>query len=91
MKVGRELVHVAIKDNGCGISEENSKDIFNPFFSTKAHGSGLGLSIVHRLVECYDGHIEVQSREGSGATFILSLNRIDPPGSSRRLPEERSA
>lgn len=55
---------VAIADNGSGISEKNLKKIFNPFFSTKETGSGLGLSIVRKLIEGHKGEIWIEKNQG---------------------------
>ena len=70
-----EHVAIAVIDNGCGISEEHLKLIFEPFFSTKTHsgGTGLGLSITYGLVEDLGGTLEVQSKVGVGTTFIVTL------------------
>ena len=68
-------VFVAIKfeDTGCGIPQENLNDLFNPFFTTKNGGSGLGLSISHRIIKEHSGHINVESKEGEGTTFTVKL------------------
>ncbi len=72
---GDGRVSVAVIDNGCGISEEHLKLIFEPFFSTKTHsgGTGLGLAITYGLVEDLGGTLEVQSKVGEGTTFIVNL------------------
>lgn len=67
------FVHVLIKDNGTGIPEEQNTRIFEPFFSTKEHGSGLGLSISHSIVEAHGGKIDVRSKAGVGTEFQISL------------------
>ncbi|MDI6783851.1 MAG: ATP-binding protein [bacterium] len=64
---------MVIADTGPGIWPEIIKDIFNPFFTTKAAGTGLGLSIAHRILEDHGGDIKVQSQAGQGATFIVML------------------
>lgn len=74
-----DTVVVRVKDNGGGMSQDTIHKIFNPFFTTKTHGIGLGLSIVYRLLESYDGRLDVQSEEGTGSVFTLYLKRIDPP------------
>jgi two-component system sensor histidine kinase PilS (NtrC family) len=75
----QDVVQVIIKDDGPGMTEETLRNIFDPFFTTRAQGTGLGLSIVHGLLESYGGRIDVRSTEGHGATFILYLERMDPP------------
>jgi two-component system NtrC family sensor kinase len=71
----RGFLNVEISDNGAGISEEDQKKIFDPFFSTKEVGSGtgLGLSICYGIVKKHDGTIEVRSRIDRGTTFIVKL------------------
>ena len=60
---------------GCGISEEDAKRIFDPFFTTKEKGSGLGLSIVKKIIEGHRGTIDIRSREGEGTKVELRLPR----------------
>lgn len=62
-----------IEDNGVGISEKDLNQIFDPFFSTKDKGSGLGLSIVYKLIEAHQGEIKVESKEGEGTKFVIFL------------------
>lgn len=64
---------VSIIDSGEGIPRENLQAIFDPFFTTKPQGSGLGLSIVYRIIEEHNGDIQVQSEAGKGTTFALLL------------------
>lgn len=66
-------VAVSIADTGAGIPEENLTEIFEPIFSTKARGIGLGLSLVKTLVEGHRGSIEVESEVGKGSTFTVRL------------------
>lgn len=66
-------VCACLKDNGNGIPEENLARIFDPFFTTKSAGTGLGLSISYGIIENHGGKIEVKSRVGEGATFIVML------------------
>ena len=73
------MATIKITDDGCGMSDDTQKQVFDPFFTTRAQGTGLGLSIVHRLLESYGGRIDVKSAEGQGTLFILYLERIDPP------------
>ena len=69
---GKAAVVLEVVDSGGGISQEVLRNIFNPFFTTKAEGTGLGLSISHRIVEHHRGEIEVENRE-RGAAFIVRL------------------
>jgi hypothetical protein len=69
----RNFFKIIISDNGIGIKKENLDKIFKPFFTTKHKGTGLGLSICKRIIEKHNGMIEVESKEGEGATFIIYL------------------
>lgn len=70
---GESTIKIIVADKGEGISEQNLQRIFEPYFSTKSSGVGLGLSIVKKIVEEHGGIIEVQSKLGEGTNFILSL------------------
>ena len=69
----REFVEIDIADTGSGIPERALKQVFDPFFSTKVSGSGLGLPVTRRIIEDHGGRIEVRSREGEGTTFVFKL------------------
>jgi signal transduction histidine kinase len=62
---------VVVEDSGTGICEENMKKIFNPFFTTKDRGSGLGLSIVKKIMESHGGSIWLTSNEGVGTRVMM--------------------
>jgi two-component system sensor histidine kinase AtoS len=64
---------VQITDTGCGISPDNLKNIFMPFFSTKNQGTGLGLSICHNIIKNHNGSIELKSQINQGTTFNIKL------------------
>jgi signal transduction histidine kinase len=64
---------VAIIDRGSGIEQEHLENIFNPFFTTKADGVGLGLAIVSKIVDEHGGQITVDSEKGSGSVFRVFL------------------
>ncbi|MBW1698909.1 MAG: two-component sensor histidine kinase [Deltaproteobacteria bacterium] len=68
-----ETVMVSIRDNGCGMSEETLEHIFEPFFTKKKYGTGLGLPITYGIVKKLGGDIQVQSKEGEGTTFTVFL------------------
>ncbi len=70
---GRENVRVLIGDSGPGISSENLKRVFTPFFTTKTQGTGLGLAICRQLMEQQGGAIDVNSRVGEGTRVIIKL------------------
>ncbi len=68
-----KYVCASLKDNGCGIPEENLARIFDPFFTTRSDGTGLGLSISYGIIQNNGGTIEVKSTIGEGTTFIVML------------------
>jgi PAS domain S-box-containing protein len=67
------LLQVAVSDTGVGIAPENMKKVFEPLFTTKAKGIGLGLAVSRKLAESNDGRIEVHSQPGKGSTFTLFI------------------
>ena len=71
-----EWIEIEISDSGSGIPERALKQVFDPFFSTKVSGSGLGLPVTRRIIEDHGGRIDVQSREGEGTTFLFRLPAI---------------
>jgi signal transduction histidine kinase len=66
-------VEWAVVDRGVGISEENREQIFNPFFTTKHGGVGLGLAISAKIVDEHQGRISVESEPGKGSIFLITL------------------
>ena len=68
-----QWIHISIQDSGIGISSENINKLFDPFFSTKEGGIGLGLSITHRIIDQHHGKIEVESAPGKGTLFTIWL------------------
>ena len=64
---------IRMADNGMGMSEEVLDRIFIPFFSTKKHGSGIGLSLCKQIMMLHRGNIYVQSVEGEGTAFLLQF------------------
>jgi two-component system, NtrC family, sensor histidine kinase HydH len=73
LKEPRQFVEVRVKDEGPGISQPLLDQIFIPFFTTKARGTGLGLALCQRIVQHHGGSLEVRSVEGHGATFVIRL------------------
>ena len=71
-------ITVSVRDSGSGIAPEVLEKLFQPLFTTKARGIGLGLVVIKRLTQANGGSVEVQSEAGKGATFIVTL----PSGSS---------
>ncbi|MCK5198640.1 MAG: PAS domain-containing sensor histidine kinase, partial [Spirochaetales bacterium] len=68
-----DFVHLYICDTGMGISEENMSKIFEPYFTTKQFGSGLGLTVVYKIIKEHGGDIIIESVEGEGTTFTINL------------------
>ena len=64
---------ISIIDTGAGISEENLSKIFEPYFTTKERGSGLGLTMVFKIIREHRGEITVNSKEGKGSCFTITL------------------
>jgi len=71
--LGADCVRVVVSDTGCGIPPEHLDRLFNPFFTTKSEGSGLGLSVVHGIVAEHGGDIDVTSVPGEGTSFVVTL------------------
>lgn len=67
------LAYVTVEDTGHGIDPEDLPNIFRPFYTTKGHGTGLGLSLARRIVEDHGGRLTVSSVLGKGSTFLVSL------------------
>jgi len=84
LKNQKKYVKLEIEDNGRGIRKKDLKQIFNPFFSTKTKGSGLGLYVVKKIVEEHEGTISVESKVGEGTKVEIKL----PVGSDDRSTDE---
>ncbi len=67
------MVKVTLRDTGIGMDEETSKNLFNPFFTTKEKGAGLGMALTHKIIEDHRGMIKVISEKNKGTTFILTF------------------
>ncbi len=72
-----EYIVVRISDNGTGIDSKNIEKIFDPFFSTKEKGTGLGLTITSKIVQVNNGKIKVESEPGKGSSFFLYFTKTD--------------
>ena len=68
---------ISVSDSGVGISKEDVENLFTPFFTTKAKGMGLGLSVCKQVVEYHRGEIRVESREGEGTVFYIKIPSKD--------------
>jgi signal transduction histidine kinase len=73
----RDRVEVRVEDSGVGIPPAHLEKIFDLYFTTKDHGTGIGLSMVYRIVQLHDGEIEVRSTPGRGTTFRILLPRAN--------------
>jgi PAS domain S-box-containing protein len=86
-----ENVRIVVCDNGAGIPEENLSKIFEPYFTTKDSGSGLGLTLVFKIIREHQGEITVKSKLNEGTCFTISLpvpqkeTKLIPYGGDRRL------
>jgi len=80
LKSGR-YIHISINDKGTGIEEKYLSKIFDPYFTTKKEGSGLGLAAVYSIIKKHNGHISVDSSLGTGTTFHIYL-----PVSDKEIP-----
>jgi signal transduction histidine kinase len=69
----RERCEIRVRDKGCGIPHEQLDSIFIPFFTTKPHGTGLGLAVCQRIVTNHGGYIHVESQVGEGSEFIVRI------------------
>ncbi len=68
-----EYVKISIRDHGIGIPQENITKIFDPYFTTKDKGSGLGLATSYSIIKKHNGHIDVDTKKGKGTTFTIYL------------------
>ncbi len=80
------FVSVRISDTGTGIEEDRISRIFEPYYTTKASGTGLGLTLVYKIMKEHGGEIHVVSRIGEGTTFTLDF---PVPSSGRMALEEK--
>jgi signal transduction histidine kinase len=74
---------ITVSDTGRGMTEQQQSQIFRPFYTTRSNGTGLGLSLVRRIVEEHLGRIEVTSNVGKGSTFEVQL-----PFAATEIPVE---
>ena len=64
---------VQVRDDGCGLAPEVQAKLFRPYYTTKKHGTGLGLFVIRQIVQAHRGTVTVQSAMGAGATFTVEL------------------
>jgi len=67
------LQRITILDNGAGIAEGSLGKLFRPFYTTKAHGTGLGLAVVQKIIVQHGGQVEARNRAEGGAAFMVTL------------------
>lgn len=75
---GKEMVEITVIDTGPGIPTEQVGDIFNPFFTSKEKGTGLGLAVTNKIVEDHGGSVRVRSERAKGTAFTISLPSAPP-------------
>ena len=73
------LLPLSFTDTGCGMDEQTAANLFTPYFTTRANGTGLGLTITHQIIEMHGGLVKVASRPGSGTCFTVFLPLARPP------------
>ncbi|MBN2372513.1 PAS domain S-box protein [bacterium] len=79
-------VRISIEDEGVGIPPVHLRRIFDPYFTTKQKGSGMGLSVCYSIIKNHNGHIDVESKIGRGTTFYIYL-----PASGQNIPEKMTS
>jgi two-component system sensor kinase FixL len=75
---GDDMVAVTVSDTGSGIPPELASQLFQPFFTTKRHGMGVGLSISRTIVEAHGGRIEAKPNPAGGTVFRFTLRAVSP-------------
>jgi nitrogen-specific signal transduction histidine kinase/CheY-like chemotaxis protein len=88
LKKGR-YVKIIIEDQGIGIPKEHLQKIFDPYFTTKKKGDGLGLTTSYSIIKNHNGHIQVESEPGVGSTFMIYLPASPKKITKKKLPEEK--
>ncbi len=85
----RDRVQVCVRDNGCGITDPNLDQVFLPFYTTKPHGMGMGLSIIRSIIEAHNGDVTVESEAGKGTCFAFTVPAWDGrPRAATAAPAE---
>jgi signal transduction histidine kinase len=89
--VDDEHVFAQVVDQGSGIKKENISRVFEPYFTTKKQGHGIGMMIVHRIMRDHDGEVGIDSKEGSGTIITLKFPRKSARRNLLESPPEKSA
>jgi signal transduction histidine kinase len=84
---GARWASITVRDHGVGIPDEIRSRIFDLYFTTRKEGSGIGLAMTYRILQMHHGQIDVESKPGSGTTFVLRLPLISAGSGQRALPE----
>ncbi|MBE9528013.1 MAG: PAS domain S-box protein [Proteobacteria bacterium] len=84
-----EYVAVTVEDHGCGIDSENRTKVFDPYFTTKKEGSGLGLAATYSIIKKHGGRIDMESTSGVGTTFRLYLKATKAPVTALSVEDPR--
>ncbi len=87
LNTGTRWASIQVHDHGAGIPDEIRPRIFDLYFTTKKEGSGIGLAMTYRIVQMHHGQIDVESKPGSGTTFVLRLPLISAGSGQRMAPE----
>jgi two-component system sensor histidine kinase FlrB len=69
----QHAIEITIQDNGPGMEAEQQAQLFEPFYTTKTHGTGLGLAVVESVVKAHKGSVRCHSELGQGCVFVLNL------------------
>ena len=79
-------IRISIRDYGCGIPADVLPRIFDPYFTTKPGGNGLGLATAYAIIAKHDGHISVDSKAGDGTVFTIDLPAVEEPAAEAEAP-----
>ena len=81
-------LRIRVRDNGSGIDSQLYSKVFNPYFTTKSNGTGLGLSVVERIIADHGGRIWFESAAGQGTTFFIDLPSDVPSDVPSNVPKK---
>ncbi len=88
IQAGDAMAAVRIRDNGCGIAPDKIGKIFNPFYTSKENGTGLGMAVAKKIIEAHNGTVKVNSHVGAGTEFIFSIPLADGARIRQAAPGE---
>jgi PAS domain S-box-containing protein len=84
-----KYIKISMEDEGVGIPEEHLNKIFDPYFSTKTKGHGLGMTTVYSIIQKHEGHIKVESKLGEGTTFYIYIPAVEEDKEEREGEKEK--